>query len=122
VSPHNSSILLLGTVASPARILRSQDGGESWSPSEDGFREATDPLISVVRKVAFDPGDSNTLYLANTSSGHAVFKSKDGGFSWQASEIGVRSHSVSEIAVDPSNPDRLYAGATNGLYRTANGG
>lgn len=74
-------------------ILKSTDGGTTWSASG---------LPSCV--LAFDPATPATLY----AGGGGVFKSTDGGTTWSAS--GLPNAVVSALAIDPSAPATLYAG------------
>lgn len=55
-----------------------------------------------------DPTVSGTLYVG--TDGMGVYRSTDGGDSWEAlgGELGERA--VTAVAVDASNPQRLYAG------------
>ncbi|MCL5036592.1 MAG: hypothetical protein M1269_05665 [Chloroflexi bacterium] len=42
--------------------------------------------------------------------------------SWQRMADGIREVNVLSIAVDPKNPETLFAGTTNSIYKTINGG
>ncbi len=74
--------------------------------------------------VAVDPNDANTLYVGGVN----VFKSTNGGVTWQ-----VNSHWVGDCGVPAVHADchvlefnpldgRLYAGNDGGIYYTDNGG
>jgi photosystem II stability/assembly factor-like uncharacterized protein len=64
--------------------------------------------------------DLNTLF-AGTSSG--VYKSVDGGQSWQPRNLGLGTRSVSTLIISGRNKDILLAGTLGGgLYRSDNGG
>src|SRR5207249_1064697 len=43
-----------------------------------------------------------------------VFKTTDGGESWTALNFGLTTPRVWSLALDPSNPSRLYAGSVGG--------
>ena len=74
--------------------------------------------------VAVDPNDANTLYVGGVN----VFKSTDGGTTWQ-----INSHWTGDCGVPAAHADchvlefntvdgMLYAGNDGGIYRTADGG
>ncbi len=64
--------------------------------------------------------DLNTLF-AGTSSG--VYKSVDGGQSWQPRNLGLGTRSISTLIISGRNKDILLAGTLGGgLYRSDNGG
>jgi DNA-binding beta-propeller fold protein YncE len=53
-----------------------------------------------------------------------LFKSTDGGLTWQASDDGMRQvvRTVRALAIDPRRTSVLYAGTPGGVYKTPNGG
>jgi hypothetical protein len=64
-----------------------------------------------------NPGNSNVLYVASASG---VYRSADGGGSWQLSKSGGET---TDLVMDPTNPNILYAAlAGQGIYRTTTGG
>jgi photosystem II stability/assembly factor-like uncharacterized protein len=95
-------------------LYKSVDGGSTWTRSyywED----------SALYALVIDPGNRATLY-AGTEEG--VFQSVDGGASW--SNIGL-SMGVSSLAVDPADPNTIYADAGGyagylGLFKSTNRG
>lgn len=111
-------------------LFRSLDGGESWNPLT-----ITLP-ISAVTDIEIDPTDSQTIYvatgrrfLASTDHGTGVLKTSDGGESWAFVNEGLTCRSVTRLAINPEDPQILYAGAAleentaeSGVYRTADGG
>lgn len=48
--------------------------------------------------------------------------SKDGCASWRSSNIGLSSLFVNSIAIDPNNPNIIYAGTDGGAYVSFNSG
>jgi photosystem II stability/assembly factor-like uncharacterized protein len=94
--------------------FKSTDGGATWEIAEDGFF-LTAPGIpgadSYPSALAFDPLDSDTLYAYG--DGAALFKSTDGGASWQRAGYPFipASLSVHLLAIDPREPTTLYAAA-----------
>ncbi len=51
-----------------------------------------------------------------------LFRSANGGQTWERRDSGIAGDSVISLEVDPSNPDLLLAGTETGLYRSANAG
>jgi photosystem II stability/assembly factor-like uncharacterized protein/phosphoribosyl-AMP cyclohydrolase len=105
-------------------VLKSVDAGESWSVANAGLRAVE------VRALAFDPTSPDTIYaggytLAGVSaipSGYGVFKSTDGGVSWQPMNSGLTSLAVSALAVHPFDADTVYVGTLEGVFKTIDGG
>src|SRR5262245_2760900 len=95
-------------------VLRSSDGGHSWSPSNTGL---TNPLVSAI---VIDPWAPTVLYAATAGGG--VFKSVDGGSSWVPRNVGLGGLSVYSLAIDPQTPANLFAGLEGGgVYRSTDG-
>lgn len=65
--------------------------------------------------VAGVSGDPNTIYLAHSSGG--LYKSIDGGMTFDAIFDAGRSTAIGAIAVAPSNPRVLYVGTGEGFPR-----
>ena len=51
-----------------------------------------------------------------------VFKSIDGGASWNPVNAGLTNPSVPAIVIDPSNPAIVYAGTWGGVFKSLDGG
>jgi len=89
-----------GTVYAAAQVaglFKSTNGGASWSA-----------VNTQVAALAIDPQTPGTLF-AGTSGG--IFKSADGGASWSAVNVGLTSLSVRTLAINPQNPNMVYAGS-----------
>jgi uncharacterized protein (TIGR03437 family) len=100
-------------------VWRSTDSGSTWSSLT-----AVSANVSV-HSVAVDPMDGNTLYAGTFSQG--VFKSVDGGQTWNAANNGIRPNSsgstnVSRVLTDPNFPHVVFAAAETGLVRSADAG
>jgi hypothetical protein len=94
--------------------------GAVWA----GINEWTSlgPEGGNISSLAIDPQHPSTLYAgidAIAGTGAQVFKSTDGGGSWNATSSGLPTtpppgpgswRSVSALAVDPRNPSTVYAG------------
>ena len=97
-------------------VYVSHDGGKSF---ENKGLQATEHISKIV----VDPRDSRVVYVASQgplwSSGgeRGLFKTTDGGESWQPVLTKGPWTGVTDIAMDPRNPDVLYA-ATHQRHRT----
>jgi photosystem II stability/assembly factor-like uncharacterized protein len=80
-------------------LVRSTDGGASWSAADNGLPGPP----RTIHVVAIDPADSQTVYagISTTSvEGAGVWKSTDGGASWR--RVGPEpALPVSAIAISP---------------------
>jgi photosystem II stability/assembly factor-like uncharacterized protein len=93
----------------------SKDGGATMDTDPPA---ASGPFGGTVIDLELDPITPTTLYAA-TNVG--LFKSIDNGDSWQVT--GLDSRPVFSVAVDPVNPNAVYAGtAGDGVLRSGDGG
>jgi photosystem II stability/assembly factor-like uncharacterized protein len=89
-------------------IYRTTDGGRTFTHL--GLRET-----QTIARIVLDPRDSRVVYVA--APGHlfgpnperGLFKSNDGGESWTRSLYIDENTGVTDVAIDPQNPDVLYA-------------
>ena len=111
-SDASGSLLLAGTSAG---IFRSEDRGDSWTPSSAGQR-----LPTTINSLALDPQNPSTVWAGTPQAG--VFRSSNGGFSW--SQAGGQGEVLVErtLAVDPEVSSTLYAWTTSGVSRSDDGG
>lgn len=117
-------------------IYRSTDGGKTWKFLGLGKSER-------IHRIVIDPRNSDTAWVAamgplwGDGGERGVYKTSDGGNSWRAVLLGGKDTGASELVMDPSNPNRLYAslwsfrrtpsgfrsgGSGSGLYRSIDGG
>jgi photosystem II stability/assembly factor-like uncharacterized protein len=73
-----------------------------------------------VCNVVVDPHSSETLYA--TVSGGGIFKSVNGGITWEVRSRGLPADTGCDIALDPHQPNTLYVEALGRLYKTVDGG
>ncbi|MGA3319184.1 MAG: hypothetical protein ABSC64_22435, partial [Candidatus Korobacteraceae bacterium] len=101
-------------------VFRSDDGGRTW-------RELMGAHGKSIRAMAMAPSDHNTLVIGALDG---VFRSRDGGATWQ--RISPENHAAIEnhsslrnfvsVAIDPQNPDVIYAGTRHLPWKTSDGG
>lgn len=97
-------------------ILKSPDGGETWS-----YVKRPDGAVGDNRAVYVHPNDSKQVWcVTGASSTGTLWKSNDGGTTWTALDL-PDAGSLWNIAADPKNPTHLYVGARNGIYRSDDG-
>ncbi len=145
VDPHDPNRLFAAVLGHPygpnaeRGVFRSTDGGRSWEKVL--YRDENTGAVGL----AFDPADPRILYASLWAArqapweigasfqvpGSGLYKSTDGGGSWQPLTRGLPSAAEGlgriGIAVAPSRPGRVYlqvdADARHGgLYRSDDGG
>lgn len=97
-------------------IYRSDDGGESWTKlnSDERFWGRGDDFAEI--KV--DPKNEDIVYTADV----VVWKSTDGGRSWNAYKGAPGGDDYHRIWINPDNPDILLIACDQGAIVTVNGG
>lgn len=91
-------------------VYRSKDGGKSWENM--GLKES-----EHIGKILIDPRNSDVVLVAAEgplwSSGgqRGVYKTQDGGKTWQQVLQIDENTGVTDLEFDPSNPDVIYAAA-----------
>jgi photosystem II stability/assembly factor-like uncharacterized protein len=83
-------------------VERSVDGGVTWSL----LYQPADPLHSDLRDLALAPGQPATLYLPHAGG---LLASSDGGATWQTIDAPGLAGNVSQLVVDPQDPQHLLA-------------
>jgi photosystem II stability/assembly factor-like uncharacterized protein/Ni/Co efflux regulator RcnB len=91
-------------------IYRSDDGGKNWTNL--GLKKS-----EHIGRVVVDPRDSKVVYVAaegplwGPGGDRGLYKSADGGKNWKAVLTISENTGVVDVAIDPSNPDIVYAAA-----------
>lgn len=118
LDPNDSSVVWVGTGESNSQrsvgygdgIYRSDDGGKSWQNL--GLKKS-----EHIGRVVVDPRDSKTVYVAaegplwGPGGDRGLYKSTDGGKNWKAVLTISENTGVVDVALDPANPDIVYAAA-----------
>lgn len=117
-------------------IYKSTDGGTTWQHS--GLE-----LSAYIGRIIIDHSNSNRVFAAacgnlfTPDGNRGVYRTTDGGVSWERVLFVSDSTSAIDVVQHPTNPDILYAamwermrglnyrrsfGATSGIWKTTNGG
>jgi photosystem II stability/assembly factor-like uncharacterized protein len=114
-------------------LFRTTDSGATWTPITDGKI----PLGST-GSVAVADSDPNVIYLgtgsdgvrSNVSTGRGVYKSTDGGETWNF--LGLyHAGQIGAVRIHPTNPDIVWVAAggdvfksneERGIFKTTDGG
>jgi hypothetical protein len=131
IFPGNPAIICAAAQGPFAGILKSTDGGASWSYlAQDTFGGA------LFGGIVVHPTDSNTVYVAvggqafpGATVAGGVYVSTDGGNSWTNTTADIHTGFVSDLVLgptdDPGTRYALYAGfvraagsgSTNGVWK-----
>jgi len=121
----------------PSALFESRDGGDTWSLNEGLWNHPHRPRWMpgggglCLHTILTDPARHDRLTIATSTGG--VYRTDDGGKTWQARNHGIQADFLKEknpefgqcvhkVARHPSKPDRLFLQHHFGLYRSENGG
>ncbi len=125
----NPNILYVGTAG--GGVWKTKNGGVTFKPVFDKYTQC----IGAVR---IDQKNPETVWVGTgepwtrntTSVGNGIFKTTDGGDTWQF--VGLKNtERINRIKIDPNNSDIVYVAALGhlwgpnkerGLYKTTDGG
>jgi photosystem II stability/assembly factor-like uncharacterized protein len=121
---YDASTGSLYAAASNGGIWKTTDQGQHWSSVGDTLP------TQVVSAVAYSPAQGGTLLVLtgddafgfDSIAGLGVYRSTDGGATWQKGAGVPDGANGFRIAVDPSDPSVAYAATGAGLYRTSDDG
>jgi photosystem II stability/assembly factor-like uncharacterized protein len=146
VAPSNSDIIYVASGEGLHRpdlsvgngIYKSIDAGKTWTHLglNDGFQ---------IPALAVDPRDPNKVFAAvlghpyGPNEERGLYRSSDGGLTWKKAIYKDQNTGASDVEIDPSNPDVIYAsmwqvregpwednnelnGTGGGLFKSIDGG
>jgi len=117
-------------------VYKSTDAGKSWTHM--GLKDTRH-----ISRIILNPGDPNIVYVAamghlwGSNKERGIYKSQDGGQSWEKILFVNEDTGFADLAMDPSDSLTLYAaayeyrrfpysfysgGPGSGLYKTTDGG
>lgn len=108
--PHDAELLLAGIEL--GGVMRSSDGGRSWSDHRPGAQKD-------VHCLAWHPTATGRAYEAG---GGGAAWSRDGGRTWSAADAGRDRHYTWALAVDPRDPNRWFVSASPGPQQAHSAG
>ncbi|MGB9906360.1 MAG: VPS10 domain-containing protein [Candidatus Saccharicenans sp.] len=147
VAPDNPDVIWVGTgEANNSRstywgdgVYKSLDGGRTWKNM--GLNDS-----HHIGRIVIDPSDPDTVYVAalghlySENEERGLYKTTDGGLNWKKIldiKLDGRAIGVVEVALNPRNPQILYAatydrlrkpwnyqlgGPGSGIYKSEDGG
>jgi photosystem II stability/assembly factor-like uncharacterized protein len=146
VAPSDANVIYVGSGEGLHRpdlsvgdgMYKSVDAGKTWVHL--GLKDA-----QQIPALAVDPGNPNRVFAAvlghpyGPSTERGIFRSSDGGASWQNILYKDENTGGSDIAMDPANPNVLYAalwemregpwedgnefnGTGGGIFKSSDGG
>jgi photosystem II stability/assembly factor-like uncharacterized protein len=116
LDPKNPNVVWVGTGENNSQrsvgygdgVYRSDDGGKSWKNM--GLKSS-----EHIGKIVIDPRNSNTVYVAaqgplwGPAGDRGLYKTTDGGKNWKKVLSISENTGVTDVVLDPRNPDVLIA-------------
>jgi photosystem II stability/assembly factor-like uncharacterized protein len=144
IDPTNPHVVWVGTGENNSQrsvgfgdgVYKSEDGGKSWK--NVGLKAS-----EHIGKIVIDPKDPKVVYVAaqgplwSSGSDRGLYKTTDGGKTWNAVLTISDNTGVSDVVMDPRDPDVLVAaayqrrrhvftlidgGPESGLHKSTDGG
>jgi len=114
-------------------VWKTTDAGQTWNNISDDYF-----AVGSIGAVTVAPSDPNVLYVGtgsadprgNVSAGKGLYKSTDGGDTWELKGL-EKTGQISSIQVHPDNPEVIYVAALGnvfgqnperGVFRSTDGG
>ena len=124
IAPSDNNIIFVATAS--GGIWKSEDGGLHWNTNTDTLG------IMAFSDIAIHPTNPDVVYAASGDRdgldvyGMGVYKSIDGGLSWQQTTLGRNKNSynyiINRLLIDDKNPDKIIACSPRGIHVSQNAG
>jgi photosystem II stability/assembly factor-like uncharacterized protein len=112
VDPRNAKAIYVGTWHLP---WKTEDGGQTWKSIKTGMIDDSDVFAIEIDATRPDH------VIASACSG--IYESHNAGASWRKVQgIPSQSRRTRDILQHPALPSTIYAGTTEGFWRSTNGG
>jgi photosystem II stability/assembly factor-like uncharacterized protein len=112
IDPRTTNTIYAGTFHLP---YKSTDGGKSWKSITNGIIDDSD-----IFAIDIDPRDANHVIMSACSG---IYETKNAGDSWgKVNGIPSQSRRTRAILQHPSIPGLVFAGTTEGFWRSDRGG
>jgi photosystem II stability/assembly factor-like uncharacterized protein len=144
VDPRDSNVVWVGSGENSSQrsahfgdgVYKSIDAGRTW-------KNVGLTTSEHIGKIVIDPRHSNTIYVAaqgplwSAGGERGLYKTTDGGTTWTASLTVSADTGISDVVLDPKNPDVIYAsswqrrravgqmiggGPEGGIFKSTNAG
>lgn len=136
--PTQANTFWVGTPA--GGLWKTTDGGQTWTTNTDDL-----PVLGVT-DIAINPNNASIMYIATGDGNNGstasfqgfnyyygsgdtksigVLKSTDGGNTWNTTGLSWNVQQIkliNRLIINPSNPQILFAAASDGIYKTTNAG
>ena len=146
VAPSDPNVIYVGSGAGIIRpdlstgdgVYKTTDGGKTWTHLAD-LRDT-----QMIANIAVDPHDANRFFVAalghpyGPNAERGIFRSTDGGATFQKVLYKDEYTSANDVAIDPQNPQIVYAalwqqqegfaedlsfgGTGGGIFKSTDGG
>lgn len=104
--------------ASGGGVWKTKDGGQTWTNISDGHFGGSIGAVAVAESnpnVIYVGGGEKTV-RGNVSYGYGVWKTIDGGKTWE--QVGLEnSRHISRIRIDKNDPNLVYAAVMGDLFK-----
>ncbi|MDO9188010.1 MAG: T9SS type A sorting domain-containing protein [Bacteroidia bacterium] len=121
--PIDQNIIFVG--APSGGLWKTVDGGATWTTNTDAL-----PTLGI-NDIAIDPTNPNIMYLAtgdvdaSDTYGVGILKSINGGITWNITGLNwttSQNRTVSRIIINPNDNNMLFAGTSNGVFKSIDAG
>jgi len=145
VSESDNNVLYVGTGESPIRGVTTSQGDGMWKSTDAGktWKHVGLPKSGQIARIRIHPTNPDIAWVAvqgqiwSPNEERGVFRTTDGGESWQHVLKVSANTGASDLSLDPTNPRILYAamwnhgrkpwfihsgGTDGGIYKSIDGG